>query len=131
MAISAGDTLEQMGQALDVACHVFPDDQAFLFNGDFLAGSFDPAELSVDLCELFLISLITEDAVGVVQKLIAGGALHRPRRRQFLRQIENLFDNEISIAEFLSKALQIGERIVESVDMIDSYAGDFLLAREP
>src|SRR5262245_44522529 len=130
MAVPAGTTFQQVGEALDVARHVFADNQTLLFNGDLPARRIETRDCSVDLREFFLMLLIAKNAIDVIQKIVAGSALYGPGRRQFLRQIKNLFDDDVNIAELLSKTLQIRERVVKSVDMIDSHAGKFSRASE-
>ena len=54
----------------------------------------------------------------------------RPLRRQLFVEAENLLDGQVHIAGFAPQSLQIAERIVETVDVIDPEAGELAFARE-
>ena len=91
-----------MGQAFDISSHVLADDEPFFLTRDLRTRSFHITESCVGLSKFFLVPAIAENAVGVIQEIIAGSTLHRPRRRQVLLQVENLFDHQVNIAQLLA-----------------------------
>src|SRR5581483_2865823 len=124
VAVAARYPLQQKRQALDVAGHVQANNEPLFFHHQRRAAGVQAGEALVDLAEAAALGARAENAVQIMQEFVAGGALDRPVRRQLFVRAENFFDDQINVAGLAAQPLEIGQRIVETVHVIDPEAGD-------
>ena len=86
---------------------------------------------------------VDEQSVDLVQEVVAGGAVHRPPRRQPLAARQNLLGDDVQrdarlaslrrprLGGQILQHLEVPRRIEQAVGMIDADAGDAPFADQP
>ncbi len=69
-----------------------------------------------------LVTRVHEQAVDMVQEVIAGGSGHRPRPGQLLAGLEDLLDHDVGAAGGVAQPDQVALGIGEAVHVIDPQA---------
>ena len=84
-------------------------------------------EIIVDAGEFFFVFCLDENAVELIEEIVAGGSVHVPRWRQGFAGGENFFHEDAGRAQEFCEAAKVLSGVPESVGVIDAQ-GHFGLA---